>query len=136
MSADNKPDRKEIDLPINETKRVINLGAEKWLGAPISVLNNGFIYLVDYMGNDQAIEQAARVSYGGGTRSVNETTGLVRYLRRNYHSTPFEMTEMKFHIKIPLVALAQMIRHRTANVNQESARYSIMSNEFYIPDPK
>lgn len=126
-------ENKELNLQANETKRPINPGAEKWLGVPIHVLDHGFIYLVDYQGNDQAIEQAARVSYGGGTRSINETTGLIRYLRRNHHTTPFEMAELKFHMKLPLVVAAQMIRHRTANVNQLSARYSILDNEFYIP---
>lgn len=125
----------EIVLSSELTKRPINPGAEKWLGIPIPVLDNGFIYLVDYMGNDQSIEQAARVSYGGGTRSVNETIGLVRYLRRHRHTTPFEMAELKFHMKLPIVVAAQAIRHRTANINQLSARYSILDSEFYIPDP-
>lgn len=125
----------EISLEINQTKRPINPGAEKWLGVPIQVLDHGFVYLVDYMGNDQSIEQAARVSYGAGTRSINETIGLIRYLRRHHHTTPFEMAEMKFHMKLPIVIAAQLIRHRTANVNQLSARYSILDSEFYIPEP-
>src|SRR6266404_622466 len=120
----------------SETKRRINPGAEQHLNVPIEVLDHGFVTLVEYMGDDQSVEEAARLSYGSGTRSVNETTGLIRYLRRNRHTTPFEMAEMKFHIKIPLVVLGQMIRHRTANVNQLSARYSIMDEEFYIPEPK
>ncbi len=120
----------------NETKQRVNAGAEEHLGIPIPVLDHGFVILVGYMGDDQSIEEAARISYGGGTRSVNERTGLIRYLRRNKHTTPFEMAELKFHIKIPLFVLAQMIRHRTANINQLSARYSVMDNEFYIPEPE
>lgn len=123
-----------IIFPENITRRPVNPGAEQWLGTPIPVLDYGFLYLVDYMGNDQAIEQAARVSYGGGTRSVNETTGLIRYLMSNQHTTPFEMAEMKFHMKLPIVIAAQIVRHRTANLNQLSARYSILDREFYIPD--
>lgn len=132
--AQERRDLSPIQLTDNITRRPINLGAEQWLGVPIPVLDHGFLYLVDYMGNDQAIEQAARVSYGGGTRSVNETTGLIRYLMSNRHTTPFEMAEMKFHMKLPLVIAAQIVRHRTANLNQLSARYSILDEEFYIPD--
>lgn len=126
MSAENKPEL--------VSKRRVNLGAEQYLGMEIPVLDHGFVKLVEYMGDDQSVEEAARISYGGGTRNVNETTGLIRYLRRHRHTTPFEMAELKFHIKIPLVVLAQMIRHRTANINQISARYSLMDNEFYIPE--
>lgn len=125
----------EMELPTEITRRPISSGAEKWLGREISVLDHGFVYLVDYMGNDEAVEQAARVSYGRGTRSVNETEGLVRYLRRHKHTTPFEMVEFKFHAKMPIFVARQWIRHRTANVNEYSARYSILDNEFYIPEP-
>lgn len=118
-----------------ETNRPISDGAERWLGKKIEVLDHGFVYLVDYMGNDQAIEQAARVSYGSGTRSVNETVGLLRYLMRHQHTTPFEMVEFKFHAKMPIFVARQWVRHRTASINEESARYSILSNEFYIPEP-
>ncbi len=135
MSAENDQQR-EVNFPVSETRRAINPGAEKWLGVKIPALDHGFIYLVDYMGNDQSVEQAARVSYGAGTRSINETIGLIRYLRRNHHTTPFEMAEMKFHMKLPLVIAAQIVRHRTANINQLSARYSILDSEFYIPDPE
>lgn len=126
---------RQIGLPTVETKRPISPGAEKWMGVEIPVLDHGFVYLVDYMGNDAAVEQAARVSYGSGTRSVNETEGLVRYLRRHKHTTPFEMVEFKFHAKMPIFVARQWIRHRTANINEYSARYSILDNEFYIPEP-
>ncbi len=120
----------------NETRRPVSEGAEAWLGKKISVLDHGFVYLVDYMGNDQAVEQAARVSYGEGTRSVNETTGLVRYLRRHQHTTPFEMVQVKFHAKMPIFVARQWVRHRTASINEESGRYSILSSEIYIPEPE
>ena len=117
-----------------QTRRPTSEGAEKWLGVPTDVLDLGFVYLVDYMGNDLAIEQAARVSYGGGdTRKVHESRGLIRYLLRHSHTTPFEMIEVKFHAKMPIFVARQWIRHRTANVNEMSARYSVLPDEFYIP---
>lgn len=125
-------------IPLSEvkTKRPSNEGAEKWLGVPIKCLDHGFVYLVDYMGNDQAIEQAARVSYGSGTRRVSETRGLIRYLRRHDHTTPFEMCELKFHAKHPIFVARQWVRHRTANINEYSGRYSILDKEFYVPEPE
>lgn len=99
----------------------------------IPVLDHGFIRVIDYMGDDSAIVQAARVSYGKGTKKVNEDAGLINYLMRHRHSTPFEMCEIKFHIKLPIFIARQWIRHRTANVNEYSARYSILDKEFYIP---
>lgn len=125
-----------LDLSINQSRRPISEGAEKWLGVPTKCLDHGFVYLVDYMGNDNAIEQAARVSYGAGTRRVSETTGLIRYLRRHDHTTPFEMVEMKFHAKMPILVARQWVRHRTANINEYSGRYSILDNEFYLPEPE
>lgn len=125
-----------IELPVVQTRRPISEGAEKWLGVPIPVLDHGFVYLVDYMGNDESIEQAARVSYGSGTRRLSETVGLLRYLRRHDHTTPFEMTEVKFHAKMPIFVARQWVRHRTANINEYSGRYSILDNEFYIPEPE
>ena len=116
------------------TKRFVNKGAEKWLGKVIPVLDHGFVYLVDYMGSDEAVEQAARVSYGSGTRKTNETRGLLRYLLRNDHTTPFEMAEVKFHAKMPIFVARQWVRHRTANINEYSARYSVVKDEFYIPE--
>lgn len=121
---------------MKETSRPISEGAEQWLGKKIEVLDHGFVYLVDYMGNDQAIEQAARVSYGSGTRSVNETVGLIRYLMRHQHTTPFEMVEFKFHAKMPIFVARQWVRHRTASINELSGRYSILDQEFYIPSPE
>lgn len=102
----------------------------------INCLNHGFVRLVDRMGNDSAIIQAARVSYGEGTKSVREDVELINYLLRHCHTTPFEMVEFKFHIKMPIMVMRQWIRHRTANVNEYSARYSILDGEFYIPDPE
>jgi thymidylate synthase (FAD) len=100
------------------------------------VLDHGFIRVVDYMGDDAAVVQAARVSYGRGTRRVSEDAGLIRYLMRHRHSTPFEMCEIKYHVKLPIFVARQWIRHRTANVNEYSARYSILDREFYIPAPE
>jgi thymidylate synthase (FAD) len=99
----------------------------------IDCLDKGFVRLVDYMGDDAAIVQAARVSYGEGTKSVNEDNGLIRYLIRNKHTSPFEMVEFKFHVKLPIFVARQWIRHRTANVNEYSGRYSEMKDEFYVP---
>ena len=108
---------------------------EEVLYTPQKVLDHGFVRVVDYMGDDSAIVQAARVSYGKGTKKVNEDRGLIRYLMRHWHTTPFEMCEIKFHIKLPIFVARQWIRHRTANVNEYSARYSILDKEFYIPAP-
>src|ERR1700751_5302943 len=102
----------------------------------IPALDHGFIRVIDYMGDDAAIVQAARVSYGKGTRRVSEDAGLIRYLMRHRHSTPFEMCEIKYHVKLPIFVARQWIRHRTANVNEYSGRYSILDKEFYIPSPE
>jgi len=108
---------------------------EVMLYQAVPVLDHGFVRAIDYMGDDAAIVQAARVSYGRGTRRVQEDSGLIRYLMRHRHSTPFEMCEIKFHVKLPIFVARQWIRHRTANVNEYSARYSILDREFYIPAP-
>ena len=113
---------------------VINPQAEEILDKEFKCLNLGFVRLVDYMGGDESIVQAARVSYGKGTKTVNEDRGLIRYLMRHMHTTPFEMVELKFHVKLPIFVARQWIRHRTANVNEYSGRYSVMKDEFYIPD--
>ena len=118
------------------TLRATALGMEKWLYQPVEVLDHGLIRVVDYMGDDSAITQAARVSYGRGTKSVSNDEGLIRYLMRHWHSTPFEMCEIKLHVKLPVFVARQWIRHRTANVNEYSARYSILDREFYIPAPE
>ncbi len=126
----------EIAIQERQSRRPISEGAEKWIGKPIQCLEDGFVYLVDYMGNDEAITQAARVSYGAGTRKVSEDEGLIRYLKRHKHTTPLEMVEFKFHCKMPIFVARQWIRHRTANVNEYSARYSVLGKEFYIPKPE
>ena len=117
----------------NTTKRVNSPELEKVLYEAIPILDHGFIRVVDYMGNDTSIVQAARVSYGKGTKKVNTDAGLIKYLMRHWHSTPFEMCEIKYHIKLPIFVARQWIRHRTANVNEYSARYSILDKEFYLP---
>ena len=119
-----------------QTLRAVSEGMEAHLYNAMPVLDHGFIRVVDYMGDDAAICQAARVSYGKGTKSVQNDEGLIRYLMRHWHSTPFEMCEVKLHVKLPVFVARQWIRHRTANVNEYSARYSILDREFYIPAPE
>tara|TARA_B100001540_G_scaffold313839_1_gene337562 strand:+ start:811 stop:1758 length:948 start_codon:yes stop_codon:yes gene_type:complete len=116
-----------------QTKRVTAPELEKILYEAIPVLDHGFIRVIDYMGDDTSIVQAARVSYGKGTKKVSTDSGLIKYLMRHWHSTPFEMCEIKYHIKLPIFIARQWIRHRTANVNEYSARYSILDKEFYLP---
>lgn len=118
------------------TLRAVSEGMEKHLYTAHEVLDHGFVRVIDYMGDDAAICQAARVSYGKGTKSVQNDEGLIRYLMRHWHSTPFEMCEIKLHVKLPVFVARQWIRHRTANVNEYSARYSILDREFYIPAPE
>ena len=120
----------------NQTLRAVSVGMENHLYKVYPVLDHGFVRVVDYMGDDAAICQAARVSYGRGTKSVQNDEGLIRYLMRHWHSTPFEMCEVKLHVKLPVFVARQWIRHRTANVNEYSARYSILDREFYIPEPE
>jgi len=117
------------------TRRPSVAALEAMLFQPLPVLDHGFVRVIDYMGDDAAIVQAARVSYGRGTRRASEDAGLIRYLMRHRHSTPFEMCEIKYHVKLPIFIARQWIRHRTANVNEYSARYSIMEREFYLPAP-
>ena len=117
----------------NKTKRVTAFELEKILYKAIPILDHGFIRVVDYMGDDTSIVQAARVSYGKGTKKVSTDSGLIKYLMRHWHSTPFEMCEIKYHVKLPIFIARQWIRHRTANVNEYSARYSILDKEFYLP---
>jgi thymidylate synthase (FAD) len=118
------------------TLRAVSEGMEAHLYKINPVLDHGFVRVIDYMGDDAAICQAARVSYGKGTKSVQNDEGLIRYLMRHWHSTPFEMCEIKLHVKLPVFVARQWIRHRTANVNEYSARYSILDREFYIPAPE
>ncbi len=129
----------EIDAARSSTQptlRAVSPGMEKHLYVAHPVLDHGFIRVIDYMGDDAAITQAARVSYGRGTKAVSNDEGLIRYLMRHWHSTPFEMCEVKLHVKLPVFVARQWIRHRTANVNEYSARYSILDREFYIPEPE
>ncbi len=135
-----KNDRKINDLEIDEvrknnfsTRRVTVKKLENILYKSFKVLDHGFIRVIDYMGDDSSIVQAARVSYGKGTKKLNQDKNLINYLLSHRHSTPFEMNEIKFHIKLPIFVARQWIRHRTANVNEYSARYSILDKEFYIP---
>lgn len=117
-----------------DTRRPTNPAAEEILGGYFPVLDHGFVSLVDYMGGDEDVERAARVSYGYGTRTQSRTRGLVRYLRRHRHTTPSEMVELKFHCAMPMFVARQWIRHRTANVNEYSGRYSLMPLLFYTPE--
>jgi thymidylate synthase (FAD) len=134
------PDQQaEVDAQRGQTtptRRAVSPGMEQHLYTAIPVLDHGFVRVIDYMGDDAAICQAARVSYGKGTKSVQNDEGLIRYLMRHWHSTPFEMCEVKLHVKLPVFVARQWIRHRTANVNEYSARYSILDREFYIPAPE
>ena len=118
----------------NTTKRVTSPELEKILYDVLPVLDHGFVRVVDYMGDDTSIVQSARVSYGKGTKKVSTDSGLIKYLMRHRHSTPFEMCEIKYHVKLPIFVARQWIRHRTANVNEYSARYSILDKEFYLPE--
>ncbi len=119
----------------SQTRRPTVAALDEMLFTAMPVLDHGFVRVIDYMGDDAAVVQAARVSYGRGTRRVSEDAGLIRYLMRHRHSTPFEMCEIKYHVKLPIFVARQWIRHRMANVNEYSARYSILDREFYIPEP-
>ena len=118
------------------TRRATVAALERILGEPFRVLDHGFVRIVDYMGDDAAIVQAARVSYGAGTRRARDDEALIRYLMRHRHTTPFEMCEIKLHVKLPVFVARQWIRHRTASVNEYSARYSLLDREFYIPEAR
>ena len=130
----NDGDLQDVLQMSNTTKRATVEALEEMLYKPIAVLDHGFIRVVDYMGDDASIVQAARVSYGRGTKKSLQDKGLINYLMRHRHTTPFEMCDIKFHIKLPIFIARQWIRHRTASVNEYSARYSILSNEFYVPE--
>jgi thymidylate synthase (FAD) len=133
LTSEQKKEIQEQQSQSNPTKRVTSPELEKVLYEAIPVLDHGFIRVIDYMGDDSSIVQSARVSYGKGTKKVSTDEGLIRYLMRHWHSTPFEMCEIKYHVKLPIFIARQWIRHRTANVNEYSARYSILDKEFYIP---
>jgi len=125
-----------LQTETSPTHRDISPGLEEVLYKAFPVLDHGFVRVIDYMGTDSAVVQAARVSYGKGTKKRTEDRGLIHYLLRQSHTTPLEMCEIKFHIKLPIFVARQWIRHRTANVNEYSARYSILDKEFYIPSPE
>ena len=133
LSEQQKKEIIEQQTQKNTTKRVTSPELEKILYEAIPILDHGFIRVVDYMGDDSSIVQSARVSYGKGTKKVSTDAGLIKYLMRHRHSTPFEMCEIKYHVKLPIFVARQWIRHRTANVNEYSARYSILDKEFYLP---
>ena len=136
LSPEQVAEIKELRSNTQPTLRTVAPGMEQHLYEAKEVLDHGFVRVIDYMGDDAAICQAARVSYGRGTKSVQNDEGLIRYLMRHWHSTPFEMCEIKLHVKLPVFVARQWIRHRTANVNEYSARYSILDREFYIPAPE
>ena len=136
LSEGNYDEVVELRQTQGQTRRATVPALEEILYEPLPVLDRGFVRVVDYMGDDSAIVQAARVSYGRGTKRVSEDKGLINYLIRHRHTTPLEMCEIKYHIKLPIFVARQWIRHRTANVNEYSARYSILDNEFYLPAPE
>ena len=136
LTNEQKKEIKDQQSQTFKTKRVTAPELEKVLYEALPVLDHGFIRVIDYMGDDSSIVQSARVSYGKGTKKVSTDSGLIKYLMRHRHSTPFEMCEIKYHVKLPIFIARQWIRHRTANVNEYSARYSILDKEFYIPDKK
>src|ERR1700677_5239381 len=133
LTQDQQDEIKALREQSAPTRRAVSPGREAILYEPMPVLDHGFVRVIDYMGDDAAIVQAARVSYGRGTRRVSEDAGLIRYLMRDRKSTPFEMCEIKYHVKLPIFVARQWIRHRTANVNEYSARYSILGDDFYLP---
>ena len=132
-----KEQKAEIEIARSsslKTRRPTVHMLEEILFEPIPVLDHGFVRVIDYMGDDAAVVQAARVSYGTGTKKISDDAGLINYLLRHRHTTPFEMCEIKYHVKLPIFVARQWIRHRTANVNEYSARYSVLDREFYVPE--
>ncbi|MBS0221173.1 MAG: FAD-dependent thymidylate synthase [Proteobacteria bacterium] len=136
LSTDQQAEIDQARESGGKTLRPVAPALEEILYQALPVLDHGFVRVVDYMGDDAAVVQAARVSYGRGTKKVSEDRGLINYLMRHRHTTPFEMCEIKYHVKLPIFVARQWIRHRTANVNEYSARYSILDNEFYVPKPE
>jgi thymidylate synthase (FAD) len=136
LTPEQKAEIDRLRTDMTPTRRASVPALEDILYLPLPVLDHGFVRVIDYMGDDAAVVQAARVSYGRGTKKVSEDRGLIHYLMRHRHTTPFEMCEIKYHVKLPIFVARQWIRHRTANVNEYSARYSILDNEFYIPAPE
>lgn len=132
-TATSRDETLSFDTTVAPLSRPVSPAVEEILGCPVRVLDHGFVRLVDYMGNDAAVVQAARVSYGVGTRKATEDRALIRYLLRQRHTSPFEMVEVKLHVKAPIFVARQWLRHRTASVNELSARYSILPDELYLP---
>ena len=133
LSKEQNDEVEQLRASTSTTLRATVPSLEEILYKPLPALDHGFVRVVDYMGDDTAIVQSARVSYGKGTKKISNDKGLIKYLMRHWHSTPFEMCEIKLHVKLPIFIARQWIRHRTANVNEYSARYSILDKEFYIP---
>ena len=136
LSAEQQQDIAALRAEATPTRRAVVAALEEVLYQPLPVLDRGFVRVIDYMGDDAAIVQAARVSYGRGTKKVSDDRGLINYLMRMRHTSPFEMCELKVHVKLPIFVARQWIRHRTANVNEYSARYSVLDDEFYVPAPE
>ena len=136
LTDDQKAEIEALRAQSSATRRATVPALEAMLYEATPVLDHGFVRVIDYMGDDAAVVQAARVSYGRGTKKVSEDAGLIRYLMRHRHTTPFEMCEIKYHVKLPIFVARQWIRHRMANVNEYSARYSILDREFYLPAPE
>src|ERR1700750_2528963 len=136
LSTDQQAEIDQARGDAHATRRPIAPAREEILFQAVPVLDHGFVRVIDYMGDDAAVVQAARVSYGRGTKNVSEDRGLIFYLMRHRHTTPFEMCEIKFHMKMPIFVARQWVRHRTANINEYSGRYSIMDREFYVPKPE
>ena len=135
MSETAQPVSSDPPPPVTPTRRPTVPAMEEMIGVTIPCLDHGFVRLVDYMGDDQAVVLAARVSYGTGTKRVREDRGLIRYLLRHRHTTPFEMCEIKVHMKLPIFVARQLVRSRTANLNESSGRYSVIDKEYYLPSP-
>ena len=133
LNKEQNDEVEQLRASSNTTLRTTVPSLEEILYKPLAALDHGFVRVIDYMGDDTAIVQSARVSYGKGTKKISNDKGLIKYLMRHWHSTPFEMCEIKLHVKLPIFIARQWIRHRTANVNEYSARYSILDKEFYIP---
>ncbi|HXP30981.1 MAG TPA: FAD-dependent thymidylate synthase [Stellaceae bacterium] len=136
LTPEQKAEIERLRAETASTRRATVPALEEILYQAIPVLDHGFVRVIDYMGDDTAVVQAARVSYGKGTKKVSEDRALIHYLMRHRHTTPFEMCEIKYHVKLPIFVARQWVRHRTANVNEYSARYSILDNEFYVPAPE
>jgi thymidylate synthase (FAD) len=136
LKAEQQQDIRELREQSTPTRRAVAPALEEILYEALPVLDRGFVRVIDYMGDDAAIVQAARVSYGRGTRQVSSDRGLINYLMRMRHTSPFEMCELKLHVKLPIFVARQWIRHRTASVNEYSARYSMLDDEFYLPAPE